>query len=226
MSRGNGLRLKLEKLKSKSISKMPEEIGKTLAEGMAKIAASGVAGRAKKKGDKAPDFSLASWKGGDVRLYDVLARGPVVLSFFRGGWCPYCALENRALQDALDDITALGATLVAISPQTIEHSRNTALGHEITFEVLSDPGNEVAGEYGLVFTVAGQIRRIYEEFGINLEESNGDGSWTLPVPATYVIGKEGAIRRAFVEADYTVRMEPRDIVEELEKLRDGRRPDV
>lgn len=226
MSRGNGLRLKLEKLKSEFMAKMPGEVGKTLAEGTAKVAASGVAGRAKKEGDKAPDFALASWKGGDVRLYDVLARAPVVLSFFRGGWYPYCALENRALQEALDDIAALGATLVAISPQTIEHSRNTALDHEITFEVLSDPGNEVAGEYGLVFTVDGQIRRIFEEFGINLEESNGDGSWTLPVPATYVIGKERVIRRAFVEADYTRRMEPRDIVEELEKLRDERPPDV
>lgn len=226
MSKGNGLRLKLEEMKSKSMAKMPEEIAKTLAAGMAKLAASGIAGRAKKEGDKAPDFALASWKGGDVRLYDVLARGPVVLSFFRGGWCPYCALENRALQEALEDIDALGATLMAISPQTIEHTRNTALDHEITFEVLSDPENDVAGEYGLVFAVDGHIRRVYEEFGINLEESNGDASWKLPIPATYVIDAEGVIRRAFVETDYTMRMEPLDIVEELEKLRDEQRTGV
>lgn len=175
-----------------------------------------VSDQAKQAGDEAPSFSLPNATGDVVRLDDLLAEGPVVLSFYRGGWCPYCNLELKALQAALPQIRAAGGQLVAVSPQTPDHSLTTQEKHDLDFEVLSDKGNEVAGRYGLLFAVAGKLREVYDDFGIDLEDANGDPSWTLPMPATYVIGTDGTIHYAFVDEDYTHRANPEQIIETLE----------
>lgn len=182
------------------------------------VAASGIVEGSLEIGAKAPEFSLPDVTGGKVRLYDLLAKGPVVLTFYRGGWCPYCNLELRALQGILPEIKASGATLLAISPQTPDNSLSTAEKLELAFPVLSDVGNEVARTFGLVFTLPEALREVYSESGLDVASTNGDDSFELPVPATYVISGEGKVVWRFVDPDYTHRAEPADILAELRAL--------
>lgn len=170
------------------------------------------------EGDTAPAFELPNAVGTPVALSDRLADGPVVLSFYRGCWCPYCNIELQALQNALADIEATGAQLVAVSPQTPDASLSTKEKHDLSFDVLSDVGNTVASDYGLVFELPDDLVDLYGTFGINLPEANGDDTWTLPMPATYVIDTDGTIRYAFVDEDYTTRADPADVVAVLRSL--------
>ena len=169
-------------------------------------------------GDTAPDFSLPDATGKTVHLSSLLADGPVVLAFYRGGWCPYCSLELRALQAALPEITAAGAALVAVSPQTPDASLSTAETNDLAFPVLSDAGNAVADAFGLRWTAPDDLRAIYDQFGLDMAAANGDESYTLPVPATFVIGQDSVVRYAFADPDYTKRAEPADVVAALEAL--------
>lgn len=179
---------------------------------------SGLVDRSLKVGDQVPPFSLLNATGKTVDLASLLNQGPVVLSFYRGAWCPYCNLELRALQEVLPQIQALGATLVAISPQTPDYSLSTAEKNDLTFEVLSDVGNGIARRFGLVFQVPEDLRPIYEGFGIDLPAHNGDQTFELPVSATYVIDTNGTIVHGDVNVDYTQRMEPAEIVTVLQGL--------
>lgn len=182
----------------------------------AELAASGVAERSLAVGERAPDFTLPNAHGDDVTLAELLAEGPVVVSFYRGGWCAYCNLELRALQRALPRIEALGARLVAISPNLPDTTLSTGERNALEFALLSDVGNRVARAYGLVFTLAGELRPFYA--GYDLPAVNGDASFELPLPATYVLDRGGVVLAAFVDADYTRRMDPDDIVAALEAL--------
>ncbi|MDQ7012160.1 MAG: peroxiredoxin-like family protein [Mariprofundaceae bacterium] len=178
----------------------------------------GIAQQSLKTGDAAPDFALPDIHGTVVKLADLLAKGPVVLSFYRGGWCPFCNLELRALQKALPEINTPGASLLAISPELPEKGAATQASDGLSFPVLSDRGNEVARAYGLVFTLPEELRPIYESFDIDLPAYNGDESFELPMPATYIVRPDGTVAHAFVDADYTQRMEPAEIVEILKTL--------
>src|SRR6266404_8192805 len=160
------------------------------------LAASGISQHALKAGDRVPDFRLPDARGDYVRLCDLLAKGPVVLSFYRGGWCPYCNLELRALQKVLPQITALGAQLVAISSQTPDESLSTAEKNELAFPVLSDVGSATAKAFGIAFDLAEELRPIYARFGHALPDKNGDESRVLPIPATYVIDRLSQSLRA------------------------------
>ena len=182
------------------------------------LSADEAAETARTTGDEAPDFELPDAVGGTVRLSDHLAEGPVVLTFYRGTWCPYCNTELRDLQAVLPEIEAAGATLVAISPQIPDSSLSMRDRHALTFPVLSDAGNKVSRAYGLVYRVGEDVANRYRASGIDLAVVNGDDAWELPVPATYVIDTSGVIRFAFVEADYTQRAAPRTVVEALESL--------
>jgi peroxiredoxin len=182
------------------------------------IGASGVAQRAARAGDRAPGFILTSAKGETVCLSQLLRSGPVVLSFYRGGWCPYCNLELRALQKILPRIQALGASLVAISPQKPDASLSTAEKDALEFPVLSDPGCAVARQFGVAFELPSVLRPIYQRFGHDLPTVNGGGYWLLPIPATYLIAPDGVIALAFVDADYRNRLEPAEVVAALECL--------
>ena len=193
----------------------PKEVLKVLQRASDQLAQSNLGSRFLKEGDLAPDFTLPNARTVSVRLGDLLRRGPVVVSFYRGAWCPYCNLELRALQAALPQIRSLGAALVAISPQTPDHSLSTAEKNALEFEVLSDVGNRVAREYGLVFTVPQELRPVYQTWGIDLPKHNGDTSFELPVPATYIVGADRIIRLAFADLDYTRRLEPATIIAAL-----------
>jgi len=184
-----------------------------------KLAASHVAGSAIAVGDIAPDIKLPNATGTPVSLYDNLNKGPVVLSFYRGGWCPFCNLELHALQAILPEIHARGASLIGVSPETPDNSLSTMEKLALDFEILSDQGNRVARDYGLLFTVYEEMRPLYLEWGFDLPALNGDDSWELPVPATYVIDTSSVVRAAYVDKDYTKRMEPDDILAALRDIR-------
>ncbi|MBE0379322.1 peroxiredoxin-like family protein [Pseudoalteromonas prydzensis] len=165
--------------------------------------------------DTVTDFSLTNQHGGATRLADLLASGPVIISFYRGGWCPYCNLELKALNALLPDFKALGAQLVAISPQLPDASLSTAEKNALEYNVLSDVGNLVAAQFGLVFTLDERLKPIYAQFGLDIPQANGDDSFQLPLPATYVVNQQGIITYAFATEDYTLRAEPSDVLNSL-----------
>lgn len=212
------LHQQLAEKKAEFAAAVPQETQSIMAEAADALEASNIANGALGVGDAVPEFSLLNATGDRVNVQSLLAQGPVVISFYRGQWCPYCNLELRALQQALPDIQQQGATLVAISPQTPDNSLSTVEKNELAFEVLSDVGNEVARQFGLVFQLPESLRPVYEGFGIDLPVHNGDETFELPLPATYVIAPSGQITHAFINTDYKQRMEPSDIVEALKAL--------
>lgn len=195
----------------------PEDLQRDFAQGIDDVAESDVMETALKAGDRAPAFTLPNATGDMVSLEELLKDGPVVIAWYRGGWCPYCNMELAALQEALPAIREAGATAVAISPELPDHSLNTRQKNALEFEVLSDRGNAVAHKFGIVFTLPDVIAGHYKEM-IDLEKYNGDNSDELPLAVTYVVDTDRVIRYAFVDADYTKRAEPKTIVEEVKKL--------
>lgn len=171
-----------------------------------------------KIGDQAPDFSLPNAFGRQLRLADLLAQGPVVLTFYRGVWCPYCNLQLRALQQTLPHIEQQGARLVAVTPQLPDKSREQVAKDGYPFEILSDLDDQVMKQYGLYFEVPVDLSELYKRLSLDLAEYNGEGRYVLPVPATFVIDRDGVVRAAFADVDYRKRMEPAAILAALKKL--------
>ena len=167
-------------------------------------------------GDKIENFILPNHLGKNIELADLLDKGPVVVSFYRGAWCPYCNLELKALNDFLPQFKTKSAQLVAISPQLPDQTLTTAQKNELEFDVLSDVGNKVAQQFGLLFTLDKRIQELYTGFGIDFEHTYGDKTYQLPLPATYVINQEGVITYAFLNEDYTLRAEPSDVMAALD----------
>lgn len=173
-------------------------------------------------GDRVKDFALPNLSGNAVEFNQLLATGPVVISFFRGTWCRFCNLELKALQDVLPEIQALGASLVAISPQTPDYySMSTAQDSSLDFDVLSDVGNQVARNFGIVYQIPEPLRPIMQGLGADLPSANKDETFELPVPATYVIAPDGTVAYAFVDPDFTKRVEPTQIIAVLQELQAG-----
>jgi len=184
----------------------------------AAIAETPILDKALRTGDTAPMFELPDAYGRPVRLQDLLAAGPVILSFYRGSWCPFCNLELRALQRELDNVVNAGARLVAISPNRPDISVELIDKLELTFPVLSDRDNRVGEQFGLVYEVIPEQRDLYLAGGRDLRELNGSERWTLPVPATYVIDRAGTIRFDFIDLNHRVRAEPSEVVAVAESL--------
>ena len=207
----------LANLAQSNRARFPEAVNTTMAQATADLADSAIIDHSVKVGNSLPKIVLPNAKGQTVDVQALLNQGPVVIAFYRGGWCPYCNLELRALQQALPDIQAQGATLVAISPETPDNSLSTQEKNALEFEVLSDQGNQVARQMGLVFTLPESLRPIYENFGIDVPAANGDQSFELPLPATYVVNTNGTIVHAFVNVDYTQREDPDVIIAALKK---------
>jgi peroxiredoxin len=200
---------------------IPDAIRSRIDAGVADIDSSGIApGLA--VGDHAPNFTLPDALGQHVTLADLLGQGPVVVVFYRGEWCPYCNIQLRGLQEALPRFRELGASLVAISPQAPDHSLSLTAKHDLVFSVLSDLDQEVIRAYKVQFTLAGDL----EDLQVNVfqndpRKQNADNSRSLPVPATYVIDRDGIVRAAFVSPDWRVRAEPADVVAVLRSLPAG-----
>jgi peroxiredoxin len=181
----------------------------------AELKASGIADRIRAVGKKAPEFALPDQNGRPVVLSELLARGPVVIDFYRGRWCPFCVTELETYRDLLGEIVEAGAKMVAISPQMVRHSAFTADQHKLRFPVLSDEGNKVARQFGLVYRVPEYQEHLFRSVFINLPKTNGDESWELPLPATYVIDRDGTVIYAKAFADYTQRPEVGEVLEIL-----------
>jgi len=177
--------------------------------------ATGIEQRILPVGATAPDFSLPDFSGKTVRSADLLALGPLIVNFFRGRWCPYCVTELEAWRDLYPALRERGALVVGISPQTQRQSDFTASQHSIPFPILTDQGCAVAGQFGLVWSLPDYLRRYYLGILLNIPFINGDPSWKLPLPATYVLGPGGKVLYAEAHADFRVRPEPEDVLRVL-----------
>lgn len=208
----------LDEVRQASASKFTDEKKKIYADGISSVANSGVLDSALKVGDKAHNFTLKNALNESVTLYDQLKNGPVVLTWYRGGWCPYCNITLHALQEKLPEFKNEGATLLALTPELPDNSISTSEKNNLEFSVLSDVGNTIAKEYGVVYTLTEDVASMYNA-GFGLNKVNGDTSNTLPLAATYVINTNGIITYAFLDADYTARAEPSEIVSALHKLK-------
>jgi peroxiredoxin len=166
-------------------------------------------------GAKAPRFDLPDHDGRIVRSSDLVAKGKLVLCFIRGRWCPFCVGQMEAMNLVLPQIEQAGATLVAVSPQTVKQAFFMHDQHKLRFPLLSDADNQVARKFGLTYRVPDAQEAVYRKAFVNLPFTNGDDSWELPIPATYIVDREGTIGYASANEDYTQRPEPDDLVRAL-----------
>jgi peroxiredoxin len=188
------------------------------------LAETNLIAKAVKAGETAPLFGLRCGRGDLINLRDLLNRGPVVVSFFWGDWCPFCVLELKALAAAHPQIERLGARLLVLSPQAREKSSSLTGDGEPLFPLLRDPGCNIAARYRIAFTVQ-QFRTAYLALGYPVSARTGSKDWVLPIPATYVLDSTGLIVLSYLDADYTTRLEPGEIIVALSHLRRPNIPD-
>jgi peroxiredoxin len=195
----------------------PPEIHPVMERATAELVASGQAARAIKAGDRAPSFALKDQDGNAVSSAALLTRGPLVITFYRGVWCPYCNIELQAINEVLSQIEAYGASVVAISPQTAVNSRKSVRENRLGFPVLSDTNGETGAAFGLRFALPDYLVDLYKRLKNDLPAFNGDPSWTLPMPARYVVGTDGVVLYSEVNPDYTQRPDPSEMFAVLER---------
>lgn len=209
---------------------LPPELGALIEQGAGEISALDIIENALKGGDSAPNFSLSTYKGESRSLSDYLNQGPLVLTFYRGAWCPYCNLQLAAYNTRLDEIKATGATLIAVTPEQPD-GFNAFLESEVPqeakdsiitdpdFDVLHDKSNQLAKKFGLVFELPQAHKKLFELMKFDIEKATGDNSYTFPDPATYIIGNDGIIQWAFIPNNYRKRAEPEEIIQQLTLLK-------
>ncbi len=166
-------------------------------------------------GVKAPDFNLPDQNGKVISAAEFVGKGRVVLSFIRGRWCPFCVAQLEAMNRILPQIREGDASFLAISPQTVQQSFFMADQHKLQFPLLSDSGNQVARQFGIVYPIPNDQKSIYQRSFTNLSSINGDSSWGLPLPSTFIVDRDGTILFSSVNPDYTERPEPEDILSHL-----------
>jgi peroxiredoxin len=201
-----------------SSGKIPGPIVNALKDGIAEQIASNQVDRALKAGDRAPTFTLKDPQGVSVSSATLLKRGPLVVSFYRGVWCPYCNIELQALEAARPDIEGRGGSLIAVSMQNAANSRKSARENELGFPILVDTGGLLADEFGLRYSLKSEMIELYKTLGNDLEAVNGETSWSLPMPGRYIIGQDGIVAYAEVNPDYTHRPDPADLYPVLDQL--------
>lgn len=182
---------------------------------------SGIAHQSLKVGDTIPDFALPNHNGELIEIQKLLKRGAVVISFYRGTWCPFCNVELKALEQALPAISMLGGTVVTISPQTFVKSPRSIEEKKSYFEMLIDKRNQVARQFGIVFNIPKKSRSYYRNIGIYLPKYNGDESFELPIPATFIVNRDGKINYAYIEPDHTQRLDPVEIITIIRQMNNG-----
>jgi peroxiredoxin len=212
------LKDEIQKMQEAMLPQIPGDVLKLILGKTEELVNLGIAERTLTEGDEIPQINLPNAVGKTIDVNSLLKEGPLVINFYRGAWCPYCNLELNALQKALPEIKSLDAQLIAISPNTPDNSISSIEKHGLEFEVLTDAGNNIAKEFRLVFNLVEELRPIYQQFNFDIPKYNGDESWVLPIPATYIVNTDGKIAHAFVNADYTQRMEPTEIINKLKEL--------
>ena len=209
----------IQKFQKEMIEKIPQELLAKLQKSRENIISNNSEIKFLRENEQIPEFSLPNQTGTMISLKDLIKKGPLVITFYRGGWCPYCNLELQSLQKHLGQIQDLGANLIAISPEMTDKSLSVYEKNNLKFSVLSDYNNTVAKKFGLVFELSSDVDMLYKnELKLDLAANNSVDKPELPIPATYVIGKDKKIKYAFVNSDYTQRAEPNEIVNVLKKL--------
>lgn len=208
----------LDELKAKIEGSMPSEYVAIMHRATADLEASGISEGVLKEGDKAPSFQLPNGDGKEISSATLLKEGPLAITFYRGIWCPYCNKDLSNLNHYTSQMKELGASMVGISPQSIQHNKKTGNQQKLTFDVLSDAGNEVAAQFGLRWTMVDPLKSLYRDnFRIQLPDYNGDDSWTLPIPARFVIDRDGTVLYAEHSVDYTRRPNPDALIDALKR---------
>lgn len=213
------LQAHLDAFAQQEVSATPAEAMLIISGFIARQAVENLAGQSLHIGSHAPAFTLPSASGADVALAALLELGPVVLTFYRGAWCPYCDLTLRAYQRALPEFSRYGASIVAVSPQTPATSRATAEQKELTFALLSDTDNRVARQYGLAYRLDDELKQTYFSLGIDLTKYNGTAAWELPLTGTFIIAPNGTIALTSVHENYMQRLDSVQIIAALQDLR-------
>ena len=198
-----------------SAAKFPEDIKAIMRNAVKDLENSKLTTNALKTGDVFPSFSLPNAKGDIIKASNLFNKGSLVVTFYRGGWCPYCNIELKALQDALPQIKEKGAQLIAISPESPDNSLTTKEKNALDFEVLTDKDNGFARDLGLVYKLPDDLVALYNKFGINLENSQGNTNAELPIAATYVLDSNRRIKYHFIQEDYKLRADPLQILKAL-----------
>jgi len=211
------LREQLAERKALIAKYVPPETQAIHAEVVAELKQKRLADGTLRVGDKTPMFELNDHDDKPVSSAELLKKARLVICFFRGRWCPFCVGQLEAMNLILPQIEQMGATLVAVSPQTVKQSFFMHDQHKLQFPLLSDPGNHVARQFGLVYRVPEYQQAVYKSTFVNLPFVNGDDSWELPIPATYILDQDGTVRFASANDDYTERPEPADVLNSLEK---------
>ena len=209
------LNKQLTELLENNKKQIPKEIQEVMYADLWKLIETGIEDNILSVWEKFPEVELLDAKGNKVALNELLKNGQIVLSFYRGGWCPYCNLELKALQNYIPEFEKLNAQLVAVSPETPDNASDTVEKNELTFPVLSDVWNVLAKQLKLTFNLEKNIQEIYSQFGIDVKKHNGDENFELPLAATYIIGTDGIIKHAEATANYTVRAEPEELLKYL-----------
>ena len=205
----------LKELADNSIKRHPGAAQDIMRKAIEDLEATDILKHAVKTGDKFPDFTLPNAQGKTITLSEQLQKGKVVITFYRGGWCPYCNLELKAFQEVLPQIKEKGATLIAITPETPDNSLSTKEKNELDFEVLTSENNELARSLNLVFKLPEALTELYGKFGIDLLESQGNDANELPIAATYIIDQNGEVSYHFLSEDYKLRADPEVIIAAL-----------
>ncbi|MEM9101099.1 MAG: peroxiredoxin-like family protein [Pseudomonadota bacterium] len=213
------LQNQLDAFKEQFKKQAPAEAIEAFARSAQELADSGQVERSLKVGAQAPNFTLNDSEGNPVALKDLLAEGPVVLTFYRGVWCPYCNIDLKALEAVSNDIRAKGANLVAISMQGAGDSRKSQRDNQLSYPILTDKAGELAGQFGIRWSLQDYVIEFHKMFNVILPTIHDDGQWNLPMPARYVIDTDGTIAYAEVNPDYTRRPEPTDLFPVLDKLK-------
>ncbi len=208
----------LDAFKADFEAKVPPEAVAVMHRATAELHASGQAARALPSGARAPAFALPDTTGKIVRSDDLLMRGPLVLAFYRGSWCSYCNLNLKAIEAIAGEVRALGASIVAVSPQTVANLRSAQRDLRLSFPLLSDHGNATAQAFGVRVRLPDDLIAVLKSLGTDLAFANGEPSWTLPMPGRYVIDRDGIIDYAEVNPDYTCRPEPGELLPILKRL--------
>ncbi|HXR15857.1 MAG TPA: peroxiredoxin-like family protein [Terriglobales bacterium] len=197
---------------------VPPGIQAIHARAVAQLKEKGIVDHAPSEGATAPHFALHDHNGKPLSSADLLHKGRMVICFFRGRWCPFCVGQLEAMSLIVPQIERCQASLIAISPQTVQQSFFMADQHKLRFPLLSDPGNRVARQFGLAYRVPDDQEKVYRQVFINLPFVNGDETWELPVPATYILDRDGSVIYASVNPDYAERPEPSEILQRLTML--------
>lgn len=208
----------LAETSAQGIKRIPPEALAIMTEAAEQLDAQGVGDSALKAGDAFPEMTLTDQNGHSVSTKNLFADGPAIITFYRGGWCPYCNLELKAYQDLLGEIKSAGGTLTGITPEKPDNALSTIEKNALSFSVLTDSENALASALGIKFELPDKLQKVYNGFGMDLAALNENSGWTLPIPATFVVDTDGKIILADVNRDYRLRLEPHEALAALKSI--------